>query len=120
MVIADSPAAETELDQVQDLTALGVLAYVKLRDELPTGPRPRVPLHGDVKRSFSIDITCNVGIQPFLLIDRTRGIVTAHVATLTVASDKWRVARDTRCFQHLAEFKDSNGHSLSHDVLNPA
>src|SRR6478672_3839436 len=51
-------------------------------------------------------------VRPFLLIDRTRNIVTALVVR------RERVARDTRRFQHIAEFIDSALCPLSHDVLN--
>jgi hypothetical protein len=69
---------------------------------------------------WSLRILSADGAQSFLLIDRTRHVVTA----LTVSA---RVVRDSRCFQHLAEFIDSamipyriTSVSLSHDVLNPA
>jgi hypothetical protein len=79
--------AKPTLDQVENLTTLGVLTDVELRNELPTGSRRRVPLNGDVKRTFSVDVARNVGIQPFLLIDRTRCVVTFHAPTLAVAGD---------------------------------
>ena len=56
-------------------------------------------------RPRAIDLN-NVAIQPFLLIVRTR-----HIFTLrhrSVGTDR-RVVRDTRIFQHIAEFIDSNG-----------
>jgi hypothetical protein len=86
-------AAEPVANQVKDLTALRVLTDVEFRDELPTGPRCRIPLNGDVKRTFSVDVARNVGVQPFLLIDRTRSVVTFHGSTLAVADD---VARSPR------------------------
>ena len=45
-------------------------------------------LNSDVKRTLSINKPRDVRIQPFLLIDRTRDIVTAHVETLERGSDK--------------------------------
>ena len=87
MVLAYPSAAKPSHYQVKDLTPLWILADMELRDELPSGPRPGIPLDGDVERPFSVDVTRNVGIQPFLLIDRTCRIVTAHVQRLTAASD---------------------------------
>src|ERR671918_72770 len=49
MVLPYPSTAEPLADQVEDLTAFGVLTYMELRDELPTGVRPGVPLDGDVK-----------------------------------------------------------------------
>ena len=78
-------------------------------------------LDSHVKRTLSVYETCDVRIQPFLLIDRTRDIVTAHEVNLRSRyANHERVVRDTRCFQHLAEFIDSAVISLSRDVLNPA
>jgi len=108
MVLPDPSTAEPLPDQVKYLPAFRILADVELWNELPTNPRPRIPLNGDVEWPFSVDVSRNVGIQPFLLIDRTRRFVTSHVGKLSAASDI-RVARDPRCFQQLAEFKDSNG-----------
>ncbi len=71
MVLPDAAAAEASRSQVEDLTALRVLADMELRDELPAGNRRCVPLYGDVERSLPVDETRDVGIQPFLLIDRT-------------------------------------------------
>ena len=83
----DPAAAESRCDQVEDLTTLCVLADMELRDELPAGSRRFVPLNGDVERSFPVDETRDVSIQPFLLIGRTCRIVTAHARKLTAASD---------------------------------
>ena len=83
----DATAAEPSRDQVEDLSALRILADVKLRDELPAGSRRWVPLYGDVERSLPVDESRDVSIQPFLLIGRTCRIVTAHVGKLTAASD---------------------------------
>ena len=49
---------------------------MKLRYELKTGAAGRIPIHDDRKAAFSVDITGYVAIQPFLLIVRTRHIVT--------------------------------------------
>jgi hypothetical protein len=59
------------LNQVKDLPSFRALTDVELWYELPSSSRPLVPLDSDVKRTFSVDVTGYVGIQPFLLIDRT-------------------------------------------------
>jgi hypothetical protein len=87
MVLLDPSTAQAKLDEVEDLTSLRILAYVELRHELPTGPRARISLDGNVEGTFSIDVARDVGIQPFLLVYRTCCIVTAHVRRLAVASD---------------------------------
>jgi hypothetical protein len=70
VVLTDSTAAEPLPDQVEDLTSFGILAHVELGNELRPVPAPRTPLYGNVERSFSIDVSRYVGVQPFLLIDR--------------------------------------------------
>ena len=71
MVLSYVAAPETLSDQVQDLTTFGYLTHVKLRNQLPSERRARIALDGDVERPFPVDKASNVGIQPFLLIDRT-------------------------------------------------
>jgi hypothetical protein len=78
VVLAYPSAAEPPSDQVEDLTSFRILADVELGHELPSGSRAGVPLNGDVKRTFSVYEARDVGIQPSLLIVRTRRIVTAH------------------------------------------
>jgi hypothetical protein len=63
---------------VEHLSALPILAYVKLGDELHMQSRARVSLDCNVKTSFSVDEAGNIGIKPFLLIVRTDQIVTVH------------------------------------------
>ena len=75
-------------DTAKDLPAVSALADMELRYELPTDSRTRVPLNGDVEGPFSVDVTRNVGIQPFLLIDRTCRIVTAHCPRVMNSCDK--------------------------------
>jgi len=87
MVRADRAATETRSDEVDNLSSLSMLTDVELWDELPTGSRRLVPLDGLMERSLSVDVTRDVGIQPFLLIDRTRSVVTGHAATLAVVAD---------------------------------
>ena len=88
MVLPDVSTVQTPADEVQDLSPLCVLADVELRYELPTQPSARIALNSNMKRTLAVDETGDVGIQPFLLIDRTRCIVTAHVRTLDMGSDK--------------------------------
>ena len=88
MVLANPSTAEPLDDQVEDLPSFGILTDMELGDELPTGSRARVPLDRDVERTFSVDVAGYVGIKPFLLIDRTRHIVTAHATTVEDRCDK--------------------------------
>ena len=87
MIRLDPAAVEPMSDEVEDLTPLGALTDVELRNELPTVLRARVPLDRNVERAFSVYVARDVGIQPFLLINRTLHIVTAHVSRLAVAYD---------------------------------
>ena len=82
MVLPYPPAAQPGRDKVEDLSPLRVLADVELRYKLPSDSRTRVTLYRDVKRSFSVDVAGDVGIQSFLLIDRTRHFFTAHATTV--------------------------------------
>ena len=88
VVRLDPSTAQAQLDQVEDLTPLRILTDVKLWYELPTGSRTEVLLDGDVKRAFSVDVARDVGIQSFLLIDRTCRIVTVHSPRVTTPCDK--------------------------------
>src|SRR5581483_2709622 len=103
-------------NQSQHLITFAVLAHVKLRHQLKSAPASLVAVDGNSETTFAIHIARNVAIQSFLLIVRTR-----HVVTVPAASDvtTGSVARDTRSSQHIARFIDSNV-LLSHDVLNPA
>ena len=87
MIRLDPAAVEALHDQVKNLTSLCALTDVKLRNELPTVLRARIALDRYVERSFSVDVARDVGIQPFLLINRTRHIVTSHGQTLATACD---------------------------------
>jgi hypothetical protein len=72
----DVPATKTLSDQFQDLSTIAVLAHVNLRNELKPESTTCVALHRDGEASFSINVTRDVAIQPFLLIFRTRHVVT--------------------------------------------
>jgi hypothetical protein len=71
-----APASEPPLDQLEHLSPVAVLADVELRDELKPDAAGRIALHRDRETAFSVDVTRDVTIQPFLLIVRTRHVVT--------------------------------------------
>jgi hypothetical protein len=119
MIRPNPSAAEPPQDQVKDLTPLGTLTDVELRDELPAGNRRCVPLDCDVERSLPVDETRDVSIQPFLLIGRTCRIVTAHAGRLTTATDAASSAGFS-VFPAFGRIYRQQGLLLSHDVLNPA
>ena len=106
MILPYRSAADLTPNQIQDLGPTHVLAYSELRHELPTDSRTRVPLDRYVKASFSIDETCDVRIQPFLLIDRTCRIVTflavydprAYDPGVMATTFRGRVAQDASGF----------------------
>jgi len=75
-VAPDRPASEPRLDQLQYLRPVAVLADMELRDELEADAAARVALHRDGEASFSVDVIRDVAVQPFLLIVRTRHVVT--------------------------------------------
>jgi hypothetical protein len=82
MVLLDATTAKPLGDEIQDLTPFGVLTDVKLGHQLPAGFCAFVTTDRYVERTFSIDETREVRIQPFLLIVRTAWIVTAREGTL--------------------------------------
>ncbi len=75
-VRSDATATEPRPDELEDLRPVTVLADMKLRNELESDATGRVALHRDREASFSVYITRDVAIQPFLLIVRTRHVVT--------------------------------------------
>src|SRR5262249_12795719 len=111
----DVAASESLSYQLENLSPVSVLADVKLRNELKTETTARITLHRNRKASFSVDVPCDVAIQPFLRIVRTRQVVTI----LNAQSD------DTMSRAVYSEFPaNSQIYSqripLSRDVLNPA
>ncbi len=106
MILPYRSAADLTPNQIQNLGPTHVFAYSELRHELPTDSRTRVPLDRYVKASFSIDETCDVRIQPFLLIDRTCRIVTflavydprAYDPGVMATTFRGRVAQDASGF----------------------
>ena len=81
MVLLNPATTQSLPYQIENLPSFGVLTHMKLRHELPAGPGVPVPLYSHMKRSFSVDVTRYIGIQPFLLIVRTARIVTVHGPT---------------------------------------
>ena len=73
----DATATEPRTDELEDLCPVTVLADMELRNELESDATGRVALHRDREASFSVDVTRDVAIQPFLLIVRTRHVVTS-------------------------------------------
>ena len=76
-------------DQTKHLSPVTVLADMKLRDQLIAATTCGVTVDGDCKAALAIHIARNVAIQPFLLIVRTRHIVTVALApdgTVTTSS----------------------------------
>ena len=75
-------------DEVEDLSPFDVLTDAELGNQLrPALVRSCVPTDRYVKRTFSIDETRDVRIQPFLLIVRTGWIFTAHVPNPTIEGE---------------------------------
>src|SRR6266436_3844475 len=68
----DAAATEPRTDELENLGPVTVLADMELRYELKSDATGRVAFHRDREASFSVYITRDVAIQPFLLIVRTR------------------------------------------------
>ncbi len=65
-------------DEIKNLLPTHIMTNTKLRYELETNSRAWVSLERNVKAAFSVYKSRDVGIQSFLLIDRTCRIVTAN------------------------------------------
>ena len=72
----DVTASEPHADQFKHLDPVAVLADMERRYKLKSDPRGRAALHRDRETPFSVYVTRDVAIQPFLLIVRTRHVVT--------------------------------------------
>src|SRR5436190_15747027 len=72
----DVATAEPVANQLEHLSPVAVLADMKLRNELKSDTARAVALHRDREAPFSVDVPCDVAVQPFLLIVRTRHVVT--------------------------------------------
>jgi hypothetical protein len=69
-------SAEPFAYQPEHLAPVPVLADMELWNKLKTAPARRIAVDGDCKAALAIYVTRDVAIQPFLLIVRTRHIVT--------------------------------------------
>ena len=72
----DVATAEPTLDYLEDLSPVAILADMELGNELKSNTTRRVSLHRDREASFSVDVPRDIAVQPFLLIVRTRHVVT--------------------------------------------
>ena len=75
-VRSDATASKPLLNQSEHLIPVTVLADMELRYQLRPDAARRLALHRDREAAFSVDVTRDVAIQPFLLIVRTRHVVT--------------------------------------------
>ena len=99
----------------------GSRALVAPRGLEPRGPaRDRaccsVALHRDREAAFSVDVSCYVAVQSFLLIVRTRHVVTI----VNVWPDVTMSSAGFTEFPAYGRIYRQQGHLLSHDVLTPA
>ncbi len=111
----DVATPEPRPDQLEHLSPVSVLADMELRYQLIPDATRRVALHRDREAAFSVHETSDVAIQSFLLIVRTR-----HVVTIVN-----RPSDDTMSSAGYSEFPAYSQiyrqrYPLSHDVLNPA
>jgi hypothetical protein len=72
----DVATTEPAADQLEHLSPVAVLADVELGNELKPDATGAIALHRDREASFSVHVSRDVAIQPFLLIVRTRHVVT--------------------------------------------
>jgi hypothetical protein len=103
--IAVDLAASKEPNQfLESVTARLPLYDIKGWSHLPSESHLVTSIDGAAEAAFSIHETHNpsCGREPFLLVFRTRRIVTAHVATLERGTDMNEYRRDARVFQHIA------------------
>ena len=75
----DAAATQSRLNQMENLSPVAILADVELRNQLKPDATRRIALHRDREAAFSVDVTRDVAIQPFLLIVRTRHFVTVEI-----------------------------------------
>jgi hypothetical protein len=73
----DVPASEALADHFENLSSVAILAHVELGHELRADPTRVVPLDGDREAAFSVDVACDVAVQPL-----------AHVVMIANASDE--------------------------------
>lgn len=103
-IAVDVPAAEEPYQFFESITTRLSLHDVERWSHLPPKSHLVIGVDGAAEAAFSIDETHNPssGHEPFLLVFRTRRVVTAHPRTLSRGSDMNEYHRDTRVFQHIA------------------
>ena len=79
----DVATTEPFVYQLEHLSPVAVLTDMKLGHKLKPDAACSIALHRDREASFSVDVSRDVAVQPFLLIVRTRHVVT----TVNVRSD---------------------------------
>ena len=62
MIVHDAPTPQPLSHEIDNLSSGRVLATPELGDELPSERCARIALERDMKRSFSVDIACQIGI----------------------------------------------------------
>ncbi len=111
----DVTASKPLPDQLEHLRPVSILADMELRNELKTETAARITLHRHREASFSVDVPCDVAVQPFLLIVRTRHVVTI----VNVRSDVTMSSAGYSEFPAYGRIYRQR-YPLSRDVLNPA
>ena len=103
-VSIDFAATEEPNQFLESVTTRLSLDDIKCWSYLPSESHLVTSIDGAAEAALSIYETHNpsCGREPFLLVFRTRRIVTAHVNTLEVGTDTNEYRRDTRVFQHIA------------------
>jgi hypothetical protein len=66
----------SRLDQLENLSPVAILADVELWNQLIAALARGIAVHDDREAPFSVDVARYVAVQPFLLIVRTRHVVT--------------------------------------------
>ena len=102
----DTTAPEMIPDQLQNAGASFTLNHRESRLHLPTQPHGPILMDWTAEAAFTVDKADDPLLDswPFLLIARTRQIVTTHVRTLAASNDIQDrvVPRDTRVSQLIA------------------
>jgi hypothetical protein len=103
-ISVDLSAPEESHQILEDVATRCTLSDSKFRTDLPSKGHLPAAIDGRAEATLSIYETHNPpnGREPFLLVFRTRQIVTVHVSTLERGSDMNEYRRDTRVFQHIA------------------
>ena len=78
MIFPELSTIEVFTDEIKNLLPTNILTYTKFRHKLKTNSRAWIPLERNMEAAFSVYKSCDVGIQSFLLIDRTCRVVTVN------------------------------------------